>query len=97
MHWKRRAIFPVNVAYTQITVANQFILACQLEDPMVKEHPNRMAGRIKSEVICDRTVAVSCNSLPATVEFRPRSHRPVILTGCEEDATRSERGYRGKW
>lgn len=61
---------------------------------MVKEHPNRLAGRIKNVVIIDRTIAVSWNSLPATVEFRPRNHRPV--TGCEEDATRSERAYRGK-
>ena len=86
----------MSVADIHGTVANQFILACQLEDQMVSEHPNRMAGRIKSEVIRDRNLAVSFSSLPATVEFRPWSDPPVILTGCEVNATRSERGYCGK-
>jgi len=95
--WLNHAIFAVNVADTHNTGATQFIVACQLADSLVSEHSNRMAGRIKSQEILGRTVAVSSNSLPVTVDFRHRSHRPVILTGCDEDATRSERAYRGKW
>ena len=63
----------MNVADIQISEANQFILACELEDLIGLEHPNSLAGRgIKGEEIRSRTVAIFSDPLPGTVELRRR-------------------------
>src|SRR6266567_8778848 len=87
---KRRAILAMQIAHAQIRSPYQFIPFRELENLIGLEHPNSVAGRIKSEEICSRTVAVLCDSLPDSVEFRNRSHSPVILTGGEEHATSRE-------